>query len=251
MHLFAIVWWAAILGVLASFALAVVGARVSGETNTTPVGAMGKVTQLLFGVLVPQNPAPNLMAANVTGGAASQCADLMHDLKTGYMLGAMARYQAFSQLCGALAGSLLGAMWYKLLIPHPSQQLITPEWPAPAVVTWKAVAELFMVGLDALPEGAATAMMIAAAVGVVFPILDRLLPRSARVFVPSCAAIGLAFVINAHDCVSMFIGGTIALLLSKIVPNWTARFLIVICSGIVAGEALTGVGAAIEKALNR
>jgi uncharacterized oligopeptide transporter (OPT) family protein len=250
-HLFAIVWWAAVLGVLASFVLAIVGARVSGETNNTPVGAMGKVTQLLFGVLVPQNPAPNLMAANVTGGAASQCADLMHDLKTGYMLGAIARYQAFSQFCGALAGSLLGALWYKLLIPHPAQQLMTSDWPAPAVATWKAVAELFMVGLEALPAGATTAMLIAGIVGLIMPILEKLLPRGARVFVPSCAAVGLAFVINAHHSVSMFIGGTIALILSKTVPNWTARFLIVICSGIAAGESLTGVGVAIEKALNR
>ena len=33
---------------------------------------MGKVTQLAFGIISPGNVASNLMAANVTGGAASQ-----------------------------------------------------------------------------------------------------------------------------------------------------------------------------------
>ncbi|MCP4739172.1 MAG: OPT family oligopeptide transporter, partial [Bosea sp.] len=40
----------AIAGVALTFALAIVAGRVSGETGVTPVGAMGKVTQLSFGV---------------------------------------------------------------------------------------------------------------------------------------------------------------------------------------------------------
>jgi hypothetical protein len=63
--------------------LAIVALRVSGETNVTPVGPMGKVTQLSFAVLDPGNVSTNLMAANVTGGSASQAGDMMHDLKTG------------------------------------------------------------------------------------------------------------------------------------------------------------------------
>ena len=62
----------ALIGVLLTFALAVVAGRVSGETAITPVGPMGKVTQLIFGVIAPANAAANLMAANVTGGAATQ-----------------------------------------------------------------------------------------------------------------------------------------------------------------------------------
>ncbi len=71
---FNIAAWVATLGVLMTFALALVATRVSGEANITPVGAMGKVTQLVFAVLAPAQPAANLMSACVTGGAASQCA---------------------------------------------------------------------------------------------------------------------------------------------------------------------------------
>jgi len=38
---------------------------------------------------------------------------------------------------------------YLLLIPDPAAMLVTSEWPAPAVATWKAVAELFRDGIEA------------------------------------------------------------------------------------------------------
>ena len=37
--------------------------RVTGEIDTTPLGAMGKVTQLTFGALHPGNVNVNLMSA--------------------------------------------------------------------------------------------------------------------------------------------------------------------------------------------
>ena len=45
--------WEAAIAVALSFWLALVACRVTGETDTTPVGAMGKVTQLIFGALSP------------------------------------------------------------------------------------------------------------------------------------------------------------------------------------------------------
>ncbi len=238
--------WAAVVGVLLSFVLAIVATRVSGETNVTPIGAMGKVTQLAFGVMDPTNPAANLMAANVTGGSASQCADLMHDLKCGYMLGATARYQAVAQIGGALAGSLLGSMFYLILIPNPREQLMTDQWPAPAVATWKAVAELFKVGFEALPKGTPAAMLIAGVLGVALPVLERSVAKKWRYLVPSAAAMGLALVIMPRNSISMLVGAIIAYILAKVCKTWTERFLVTICAGVIAGESLTGAGDALR-----
>lgn len=243
--------WIAALGVMFTFLLAIVAARVSGETNVTPVGAMGKVTQLIFAVLAPGSPAANLMAANVTGGAASQCADMMHDLKTGHMIGARPSFQFVAQVCGAFAGATVGSAAYLILVPDPKNQLLTDQWPAPAVATWKAVAELFMKGLDALPAGAINAMIIGGVAGIVLAVLEKTLPKGVRLWMPSPAAMGLAFVIPAYNSFSMFLGAFVGWGLSKWVPNWTARFLIVFASGIIAGESLSGVGLAIETILKR
>jgi uncharacterized oligopeptide transporter (OPT) family protein len=234
-----------------TFLLALVAARVAGETNVTPVGAMGKVTQLMFAVLAPGSPAANLMAANVTGGAASQCADMMHDLKTGHMIGAKPSYQFVAQVFGALSGAIAGSAAYLILVPDPKNQLLTDQWPAPAVATWKAVAELFMKGFDALPGGAIEGMVTGGLAGIVLAVLEKVLSKGIRIWIPSPAAMGLAFVIPAYNSFSMFLGALAGWILSKWIPSWTARFLIVFASGIIAGESLTGVGLAIETILKR
>ena len=43
--------------------------RALGETDINPVGGMGKVTQLVFGVLAPGQMTTNLLAAAITGGS--------------------------------------------------------------------------------------------------------------------------------------------------------------------------------------
>jgi hypothetical protein len=89
-----------------SFTLALVACRVTGETDTTPVGAMGKITQLVFGALSPGNVNVNLMSANVTAAAAGSSADLLTDLKSGYLLGAHPRKQFIAQFAGIFVGTL-------------------------------------------------------------------------------------------------------------------------------------------------
>jgi OPT family oligopeptide transporter len=249
-RLFGIVWWAAIVAVLLAFGLAVVAARVTGETGISSVGAMGKVSQLVFGFLVPKNPVPNLMAANVAGGAASQCADLLDDLKCGHLLGASPRSQTFAQICGALAGALVGSAAYLLLIPEPGKMLLTNEWPAPAAAVWKAVAELLKDGFAALPPGTTTGMALAAVAAVLLTVLERVAPGKFRPFILSPVSIGLAFVIPAHFSLSIFAGGFLVLVLGLWLKDWSKRYVVAICVGLIAGESLTGIGLAIERALS-
>ncbi len=202
-----------VMGVLAvalSFLLAIVACRVTGETGITPIGALGKVTQLTFGFLAPGQMAANLMTANVTGGAAGQSADLMTDLRTGLEVGATPRLQIIAQSFGILVGSVVGTLVYLVLIPDPAHMLITPQWPAPAVATWKAVAEGLAHGLSSLPPSAVMAIAIAAPIGFALALAEFLLPERYARLVPSAPAIGLAFVIPAWNSISLFLGALIA-----------------------------------------
>ncbi len=245
--LFSIAWWAALLGVALTFVLAAVAGRVSGETTITPIGAMGKVTQLVFGLIVPANPTANLMSANVTGGAASQCADLLHDLKTGAILGASPRRQSIAQIAGVLGGALVGSAAYLVLLPNPREQIGTDEWPGPAVQTWKAVAEVFARGFDAMPPYAFHAMAIGGAAGIVLTILEKVLPEKARQFVPSPAAFGLAFVVQAWYAISLFVGAVVGWVLRRVAKDWSELYVTPIAAGVIAGESLMGVAIAIHQ----
>lgn len=229
--------------------LAVVALRVAGETNVTPIGPMGKVTQLTFGAIDPGNVSTNLMAANITGGSASQAADMMFDLKSGLMLGASPRAQAVSQLFGVVVGAFVGAGVYLLLMDSIGGKLMTAEWAAPAVKQWKSVAELFRDGFDKMPRGALDAMVWAGVAGVAMTVLERAVPRRWKPWTPSASAIGIAFLISAATSFSFFLGGLAAWVVGRWAKAWYLRFGVVVASGLIAGESLTGMIHTIVSAL--
>ena len=243
--IFSIGFFEAVLAVLLSYVLAIVAARVSGETAITPIGALGKITQVAFSAISPGNTTVNLMTANVTGGAAGHCADLMDDLRTGQIIGATASFQIIAQVFGVLVGALVAALTYLLLIPDPQAQLITPEWPAPAVATWKAVAEVLGKGIGALPPGAAMAIGVAAVAGVVLGLMEALAPAGWRRFIPSASAIGLGFVIPAWNAFSLFLGAAAAAAVAWANPEWAKQRVVVIAAGFIVGESIAGVIGAI------
>ena len=141
--------WQSAIAVALSFLLALVACRVTGETDTTPVGAMGKVTQLTFGALSPGNVNVNLMSANITAGAATSAADLLTDLKSGYLLGANPRQQFLAQFSGIFVGTVVTVLAFAVLVPN-AQVLGTDQFPAPAAQTWSAVAIALGQGLSSL-----------------------------------------------------------------------------------------------------
>ncbi len=121
-------YWQTLIAVVLSFALALVACRVTGETDTTPVGAMGKITQLTFGAISPGNMNVNLMSANVTAACAGASADLLTDLKSGYLLGAHPRKQFIAQFAGIFVGTLIPV----ICLQHPrAEQLGAGRRPVP------------------------------------------------------------------------------------------------------------------------
>jgi len=245
MVLFGVHWVAAVLAVPIAFVLAVVAARVTGETGIPPIGAIGKVSQLSFGVLAPGQAVTNLMTANVAGGAAGQCADLMNDFRAGFEVQASPMRQALAQCCGIAVGSLAGSIVFLTLIHDPASQLLTAEWPAPAVAVWKAVAETLSQGLQSVPGSARLAMAAGVAAGVGLAWLERARPRLAR-RLPSGVTMGLAFVIPASTSMTLCAGALIAYVLGRLLPRWSRRFLIAVAAGLVAGESLFGVFIALD-----
>ncbi len=247
--LFGIDWWMALLSIPLAVCLAVVAARVVGATGIAPIGAIGKLSQLSFGLVAPGQVAINLMSANTAGGAAGQSTDLMNDFKVGQAIGATPHKQLIAQCIGIFLGSVVGVLVYLMLIPDPHSQLLTSQWPAPAVATWKAVAQTLTQGLGALSPAVQWAIVAGSAMGVLLGVLDsRLAPRIARCL-PSTAALGLAFILPASISLMMGLGAVLTWLVSCRWPNITQRFAITTAAGLIAGESIMGVGASFWEML--
>jgi uncharacterized oligopeptide transporter (OPT) family protein len=242
-ELFDISLWMALLAVPLAVLLASIAARVVGETGIPPIGAIGKLSQLGFGIAAPGQTITNLMTANVAGGAAGQCADLLNDFKVGHEIGAVPARQTFAQCCGVAAGSVVGVLVYLALIPDPATMLFTEEWPAPAVATWKAVAEALTHGLGSVPPSARMAMLAGGAVGAVLGVLDAL-PRAPR-WLPSGVALGLAFVIPASISLTMFFGAALTWVALAWNARFANRFALAVAAGLIAGESIVGVAASL------
>ena len=239
--LFGITWWMGILAVIVTFFLSIVAARATGETDITPIGAMGKITQLVYGVVAPSNITTNLMTASITSGAASHAADLLTDLKSGYLLGGNPRKQTISQLFGVIAGTIVSVPAYLFVVQRDPAKLGTEALPAPSAKVWAGVAELLAKGIDALPAGALTAIAVGAAIGIALTLLEELGPKSWRPWLPSTTGIGIAGVIPAFNSFAMFAGALAAWLYARARPAAAETYTVPVSSGLIAGESLMGV----------
>ena len=244
---FHIRWWLGIVAVGLAFILSIVACRATGETDTTPVGAMGKITQLTYGVLAPANVIANLMTASITAGAAGSSADLLTDLKSGYLLGANPRKQFLAQLSGTVIGTIVVVPLFYWLVPTP-EVVGSDKFPAPSAQVWKGVAEVLANGVESLHPWARRGIGVGVAIGIALPLLELAFPKHKK-YVPSAMGVGLALVIPCWNSISMFLGAVIAYVYERINKENAEIYTIPIASGIIAGESLLGVIVALLGAM--
>jgi putative OPT family oligopeptide transporter len=233
---FHIAVWLGFVSVAFSFVAALVCCRATGETDTTPIGAMGKLTQLLYAVLPGAKgiAAINLMAAGTTAAAGGAAADLLTDLKSGYLLGANPRKQFLAQFSGIFFGVIaVVPAWYLMVPDKKALEAFNP----PATNMWKAVADLLTQGVHMLPQTASWAIVIGALAGVALPMIEKLWPK-AHAYLPSAMGLGLAWVVPFQNSLSFLIGAVIVTVWQKLDKKNSESYAIPIASGLVAGESL-------------
>ena len=229
-----------VVAVAMAFVLSLVACRATGETDTTPIGAMGKVTQLFYGAMIPNQPIPNLMTAGVTAGAAGAAADLLTDLKSGYLLGANSRQQTIAQSIGIISGTLaIVPAWY-LFVPDASH-LGTAQFPAPAAEVWKSVAELLSRGISTMHPTILKGIIFGSSLGFLLTLTEGLAPKKIRSYLPSATGLGLGMVIPFGNSFSFLLGALITLIWTKVNEASCEQKMVPIASGIVAGCSLMAV----------
>jgi putative OPT family oligopeptide transporter len=243
---FGVAVWMGAIAVPLIFVFTVIGVNSTALTSITPTGALGKLTQLTYGILAPGNIKTNLMTAGITAEVASNASNLLMNIKPGYMLGAKPRLQAIGHVLGILAGAVVAApVFYYVFLSKGPDQLVSDQYPMPAATIWRAVAELLMQGLGNLPMSARWAVLVGALLGIAFEGVR--LATKGRFWI-SGVGIGLATVIPFNTCFAMFLGALFFWVAERVWSNKESagnRIIVQnqepICAGVIAGGALMGI----------
>ncbi|MGA2563708.1 MAG: OPT family oligopeptide transporter [Steroidobacteraceae bacterium] len=253
---FAVPWLLAYISLPLILVLTVICTNSMALTSWTPTGALSKITQFTMGAIDRSNPASNLIPAGMTGEIAANAANLLSDIKPGYMLGAKPRQQAIGHVIGIFSGALVCVPLFFLLFLPPGHDgvrststIVSEQFAMPAAMQWKGVAELIAGGISNLPRSALISMLVAAACAAAIEITNI----AARGRIPlSAVAIGLGVVLPPEYTLPMWAGALLFWLMGRRYPSPGTRGYAFwkegcepICAGLISGSALIGIGNAI------
>ncbi len=232
------------LGIALSWVLAIVACRSTGETDITPTGPLGLVTQVTYGALMPNEVPANLLGVSISGNSGASAADFLSNLKAGRLLGADPRRQLGAQLFGTALGALIVVVFFQALVPD-SSALGSERFPAPGATMALGVARLCASGLQAVPATTRSAVLAAAVIGLGLGLGEALAPNELKHWLPSPVGLGLSFLLPASMSLSLFIGAVAAFAFSRFRPRSSERYLVPISSGLIAGESVVAVALAV------
>jgi uncharacterized oligopeptide transporter (OPT) family protein len=257
---FDVPWLLAFVSLPLIFVLTVICTNSMALTSWTPTGSLSKITQFTMGAIDRTNPASNLIPAGMTGEIAANSANLLSDIKPGYMLGGKPRQQAIGHVIGIFAGATACVPLFFLLFLPPDANgvrstaaMVSDQFAFPAALQWKGVAELIAKGLTALPYSAIVSMVVAAVSAAAIEIA-RIVTKGR--FPLSSVSIGLGVVLPPEATFAMWVGAMVFWLMGRRYPTKGTRGhefwvdgLEPICAGLISGAALMGIGNAIVNVL--
>jgi OPT family oligopeptide transporter len=257
---FGVPWLLSFISLPLIFVLTVICTNSMALTSWTPTGSLAKITQFTVGAIDRSNPANNLIPAGMTSEIAANAANLLSDIKPGYMLGAKPRQQAVGHVIGIFSGALAAIPLFYLLFLQPDKAgvrstatMVSDSFAFPAALQWKGVADLITNGLTSLPTSAVVSMVVAAVAAVTFEVLRI---RTKGRFPISAVSVGLGVVLPPAACFMMWVGAMIFWWNGRRhkTPGTKGHDFWVegmepICAGLISGAAIMGIGNAIINVL--
>lgn len=221
---------------VASYIVGLVGASnspVSGMTICALLVTAGLLA--LFGLTGDQAVIATLCVAGVVCCATCSAGDISQDLKTGYLIGATPRTQQWMEVVGAIIPALVMAP--VLAILHNSYGIGTNapgSLKAPQANLFASLVNGFF-GNGTIPW---TYIICGMGIGVVVIAIDVLLEKRKVKFRMPVMAFAVGMYLPMTLSLPMLLGGLIAHLVRDKSEAGTGTLL---ASGLIAGEAITGV----------
>ncbi len=249
----------AVLGTVWIWIAGVIVAECVGRTNWSPLSGMTLIAVTILIVIAHSGlDKPQTIVSSMIVGAAiclaiSQASDMMLDLKSGYLVGAIPRRQQIAQFVGAWLGPIIviGLMFVLERSATPSAAEMTDE----AFVMAEGEVP-YGIGSKELPAAQATALA-----SVINAIVDGNVPAwrysagaglGFLLAVSGLGGIGVMVALGFYMPFSIVLTYTIGCILRMIVDKSAGRRFseeigIPVAAGLIVGEALLGVGFALKN----
>jgi uncharacterized oligopeptide transporter (OPT) family protein len=243
--------WMTLVAILLSVPLMLVGLRVLGETNWGPISALSNMMQGLFAAVAPGNVGANMVASGTAGTVATSSEMIMQDYKCGHVVGTKPRLITVMQLLAIPIGALAVSLIYPVLVDtfhivetvDAAGNKVPPGLDSPVSQKWAGFAQILKEGPSALPSSALYMLLIFTVLGVVLTVLES--NKKIKKWVPSPTGIGIGILVGFYVVFTMFLGGVIGAIWGKANKKSADLYMIPLGSGLIAGEALVAVIAAI------
>jgi len=221
----------ALLGTIWIWMAGVILSECIGRTNWSPMSGMTLIAVTIFIIIASGLGDTAAIIASVMVGAAtcmamSQATDLMLDLKTGYLVGAMPRKQQIGQFLGTWLGPVV--IMILIFVLHKAYGLGSERLPA--------------------PQGMALAQMIKGILGGEVPVQKYIAGAGLGALLSTTGIGGLGIQVGLgfylpFSVVLTYTIGTVLRLISdwKMGLRFSEEVGIPIAAGLIVGEGLVGV----------
>ncbi|MEM0475191.1 MAG: OPT/YSL family transporter [Candidatus Norongarragalinales archaeon] len=211
-----------IIAIAGAFAMAYVGARVTGEMNVDPMEIFALIVLIAAKIAFGFNIVPLVLLAAVVCIAAGMGGDFLQDLKAGAVLHANPRNQFKIQLLSVVAASLV--IGVVLIALDKAQGIGSVNLPAPQAIAVKEI-----VSASALSNFLLTGLLF----GALLTVFALRLGLGVI-----AVAFGIGMYVPIELSAPLFAGGLIRLVVDKARKTELWRLA---AAGVISGEGLVGV----------
>ncbi|XVF01799.1 hypothetical protein REPUB_Repub04eG0120500 [Reevesia pubescens] len=251
-------WYHILVAYAIAPVLAFCNAYGCGLTDWSLASNYGKLAIIIFSSWVGLEHGgviAGLASCGVMMSIVSTASDLMQDFKTGYLTLSSPRSMFFSQVIGTAMGCLLTPLVFWFF--YKAYPIGDPNgtYPAPYGLLYRGIALLGVQGISSLPKNCLNLVIGFFVAAIVINLVQELLQRyetrfQIYRFIPSPMCMAIPFYLGGYFAIDMCIGSLILFMWERRNKQRATDFAPAVASGLICGESLWSVPAAILALVN-
>ncbi|XVE92894.1 hypothetical protein REPUB_Repub01dG0142800 [Reevesia pubescens] len=251
-------WYHILVAYAIAPVLAFCNAYGCGLTDWSLASNYGKLAIIIFSSWVGHEHGgviAGLASCGVMMSIVSTASDLMQDFKTGYLTLSSPRSMFFSQVIGTAMGCFLTPLVFWFF--YKAYPIGDPNgtYPAPYGLLYRGIALLGVEGISSLPENCLNLVIGFFLAGFVINLVQELLKRNETRFqiyrfIPSPMCMAIPFYLGGYFAIDMCVGSLILFMWERRNKQRATDFAPALASGLICGDSLWSVPAAILALLN-